>query len=72
VKELEHAGLVYATREGRCIRYRIQADQVAQLMEFLLSDCCQGRPDLCTPQAPLPSLTQTQTQTQTQTPTGEA
>lgn len=60
LKELEHAGLVYATREGRFIRYRIQADQVAALMEFLLSDCCQGRPELCTPQAQVPSLKQTQ------------
>ena len=49
LKELEHAGLISGSREGRFIRYRIEADQVAHLLDFLLSDCCQGRPELCRP-----------------------
>ncbi len=63
LKELEHAGLVFATREGRFIRYRIEPTQVAALMEFLLSDCCRGRPELCTSQAQPPTETDARSMT---------
>ena len=47
LKELAHAGLIRARREGRSIIYRPHIDGIRDLMAFLTEDCCQGRPDLC-------------------------
>ncbi|MDX2264743.1 MAG: metalloregulator ArsR/SmtB family transcription factor [Hyphomicrobiales bacterium] len=47
LKELDRAGLVVATRQGRFIRYAIHVDQMRQLLEFLTEDCCGGHPELC-------------------------
>jgi DNA-binding transcriptional ArsR family regulator len=47
LKELDHAGLVRATREGRFIRYAILVEGMRQLLTYLTEDCCGGRPDLC-------------------------
>lgn len=47
LKELDRAGLLHATRDGRYIRYAIHGDGMRQLLEFLTADCCQGRPELC-------------------------
>jgi DNA-binding transcriptional ArsR family regulator len=47
LKELEHAGLVGAKREGRFIRYSIRVETMRALLGFLSEDCCQGRPELC-------------------------
>lgn len=47
MKELEHAGLVTATRDGRFIRYAVQVTAMRDLLAFLTEDCCQGRPELC-------------------------
>ncbi len=47
VKELEHAGLVTATRHGRSIRYAVNVSGMRELLGFLADDCCQGRPELC-------------------------
>lgn len=47
LKELERAGLVHATRQGRFILYAIRIDGMRQLMTYLTEDCCGGRPDLC-------------------------
>jgi ArsR family transcriptional regulator, arsenate/arsenite/antimonite-responsive transcriptional repressor len=47
LKELERAGLITARREGRFIRYAFNAETVRDLLGFLTSDCCQGRPELC-------------------------
>ena len=46
---LLNAGLVTNTREGRGIRYRAEMDQMAELLGFLMEDCCGGHPDLCRP-----------------------
>lgn len=46
-KELEHAGLIRHTREGRFIRYRLQSGAMRGLIEFLTRDCCGGRPEVC-------------------------
>ena len=46
---LFHAGLVRRLREGRIIRYYADPDGIRDLVDFLFADCCDGRPDLCTP-----------------------
>lgn len=47
LKELEHAGLITATRQGRFIRYAVQVEGMRQLLTYLTEDCCQGQPELC-------------------------
>jgi ArsR family transcriptional regulator, arsenate/arsenite/antimonite-responsive transcriptional repressor len=44
---LARAGLVYGTRGGRTITYRANAEGTRALLAFLVTDCCQGRPELC-------------------------
>ncbi len=44
---LARAGLVYGTRDGRTITYRANADGTRALLAFLVTDCCEGRPELC-------------------------
>jgi ArsR family transcriptional regulator, arsenate/arsenite/antimonite-responsive transcriptional repressor len=47
LKELDRAGLLHATRQGRFIRYAIDVDGMRRLLTYLTEDCCQGRPELC-------------------------
>lgn len=47
LKELEHARLITATRQGRFIRYAVQVEGMRQLLTYLTEDCCQGQPELC-------------------------
>jgi|SRR5688572_26339760 ArsR family transcriptional regulator, arsenate/arsenite/antimonite-responsive transcriptional repressor len=47
LKELDRAGLLRATRQGRFIRYAINVDGMRQLLTYLTEECCQGRPELC-------------------------
>lgn len=47
LKELEHAGLLVATRQGRFIRYAIHVESMRELVTYLTEDCCQGQPELC-------------------------
>lgn len=46
---LVHAGLIASKREGRNIRYRLNVDATRDTLDFLIGDCCGGRPELCTP-----------------------
>ncbi|MFM1816090.1 MAG: transcriptional regulator, ArsR family [Pseudomonadota bacterium] len=47
LKELDRAGLVYSTREGRYIRYAVHIESMRAFLAFLAEDCCEGRPELC-------------------------
>lgn len=47
LKELLAAGLIQSRRDGRRIWFRLDQTNVGQLMDFLLRDCCDGRPELC-------------------------
>ena len=47
LKELSHAGLIDSEREGRSIRYALRAVGIRDLLNYLLHDCCNGRPELC-------------------------
>lgn len=49
VKELSHAGLIRSRREGRSVIYSAAFTGLSGLVEFLMRDCCQGRPEVCTP-----------------------
>ena len=47
LKELDRAGLIASTRQGRFIRYAIFDDGIRQLLAYLTEECCRGRPELC-------------------------
>ena len=49
LKELEGAGLIGSRREGRSIIYNAAYPALSGLIAFLMQDCCQGRPEVCTP-----------------------
>jgi ArsR family transcriptional regulator, arsenate/arsenite/antimonite-responsive transcriptional repressor len=54
LRDLDDAGLVVATREGRTIRYAADFEAMTALMGFLTENCCAGRPELCAPVACAP------------------
>jgi DNA-binding transcriptional ArsR family regulator len=47
LKELDRAGIVHATRDGRYVRYAVHVEGMRQLLDYLTEDCCQGQPELC-------------------------
>ena len=46
---LHHAGLVQSRRSGRSIIYSVDLTGMRGLLEFLVRDCCNGRPEACGP-----------------------
>ncbi|WP_324072787.1 MAG: metalloregulator ArsR/SmtB family transcription factor [Erythrobacter sp.] len=44
---LERAGLVQSERESRLIHYRTDFAGMRSLLTFLMQDCCQGMPEMC-------------------------
>ncbi|PWR01152.1 ArsR family transcriptional regulator [Meridianimarinicoccus roseus] len=46
---LLQAGLVRQARVGTSLLYDIDLDQVRGTFDFLLRDCCRGRPEICLP-----------------------
>ena len=46
---LMRGGLITVTRDGRSMNYRADLDGFRGLIDFLLRDCCGGRPDVCAP-----------------------
>lgn len=52
---LARAGLVKGTRDGRTIIYRADAAGMSALIAFLVTDCCDGRPELCGLPGPTPN-----------------
>ena len=49
LSHLEQAGLVESRREGRSIIYSAVLIRLSGLVEFLMRDCCQGHPEVCSP-----------------------
>lgn len=47
LKELDRAGLIRGTRDGRFIRYAVHVEGMRRLLTYLTEDCCQGNPQLC-------------------------
>jgi ArsR family transcriptional regulator len=46
ISALVSAGLMAQRREGRIQRCKVDAHRSGQLLKFLVSDCCEGLPDL--------------------------
>ena len=44
---LQHVNLIHQNREGTTLRYRVNLEQISQMGNDLVKDCCQGRVDLC-------------------------
>jgi ArsR family transcriptional regulator len=44
LKELAHAGLVQAERDGRNLIYRPSITSMNELLSYLTAHCCQGQP----------------------------
>ncbi|WP_424631418.1 ArsR/SmtB family transcription factor [Bradyrhizobium sp. SYSU BS000235] len=44
---LVRAGLLRSTREGRTIIYRSNVEGMRAVIGFLISECCDGHPELC-------------------------
>jgi arsenate reductase len=55
LSSLMQTGLVTQERVGTSLRYTISMTEVRRTFDYLLLDCCRGRPDLCSPVS-LPSL----------------
>ena len=51
VHTLARAGLLRQWREGKAVYYALDLSRAAALVDFLVNDCCRGRPELCTPLA---------------------
>ncbi|MDT3686769.1 MAG: metalloregulator ArsR/SmtB family transcription factor [Pseudorhodoplanes sp.] len=49
LKDLEHAGLITARREARSIIYSADYPALTAIIQFLMKDCCAGRPEICAP-----------------------
>jgi ArsR family transcriptional regulator, arsenate/arsenite/antimonite-responsive transcriptional repressor len=47
LKELDRAGLIHRTRDGRYVRYAIHVEGMRKLLAYLTEDCCRGQPELC-------------------------
>ena len=48
---LANAGLVSSRRDGRSIIYTAGYGGMRELLVYLMEDCCQGRPEICSPLA---------------------
>lgn len=49
LKELAATELIVQSRDGRSLIYSLRPDVMNELLQFLMEDCCQGRPELCQP-----------------------
>jgi len=47
VSALMQAGLVSQERVGTSLRYAVDMDATRQTFDYLLNDCCRGRPEIC-------------------------
>ena len=46
---LQRSGLVSQTRSGTSLLYSVEMTNVQRMLDFLIVDCCRGRPDICMP-----------------------
>jgi len=46
---LMQAALITQERHGTSLRYSINLPEVRRTFDYLLNDCCRGRPDICAP-----------------------
>ena len=46
---LARSGLIRSRRKGRTIEYAVDYAAVRDFLAFLMQDCCQGEPEICSP-----------------------
>ena len=46
---LQRADLLSSDKQSRSVVYRVRLAAVHELVVYLLRDCCNGKPELCTP-----------------------
>ncbi len=44
---LVNAGIISFSREGRVLNYKVEIERTKIFMDYLVIDCCDGQPDLC-------------------------
>jgi DNA-binding transcriptional ArsR family regulator len=44
---LARSGLIRGSRDGRSIVYRADVEGMRALVAFLINDCCDGHPEIC-------------------------
>ncbi|MEO0944680.1 MAG: helix-turn-helix domain-containing protein [Pseudomonadota bacterium] len=49
INALMHVNLVTQERVGTSLRYTIHMDAARETLDYLLRDCCRGRPEVCSP-----------------------
>ena len=49
LNSLVQSGLAFSRRESRSIIYTVNFDRMADMLSYLLEDCCDGRPEICRP-----------------------
>ena len=49
VNALMQVGLVTQERVGTSLRYAVDTETMRETFDFLMKDCCRGRPDICLP-----------------------
>ena len=49
VRALTQAGLIHQERVGTSLRYAIDMKAAQETLDYLLRDCCRGRPEFCVP-----------------------
>ncbi|MEO1026674.1 MAG: helix-turn-helix domain-containing protein [Pseudomonadota bacterium] len=49
VNALMEVGLITQQRVGTSLRYSINMDAARETFDYLLRDCCRGRPEICSP-----------------------
>ncbi|WP_394178288.1 helix-turn-helix domain-containing protein [Yoonia maritima] len=49
VNALMHAGLLTQERVGTSLRYAIHMEAARETIDYLIIDCCRGRPEICSP-----------------------
>lgn len=49
VNALMQAGLISQERVGTSLRYAIDMDTAQETVDYLIHDCCRGRPEVCMP-----------------------
>lgn len=47
VNALVQAGLITRSRQGTSLRYSVDMTAMRQTLDYLIGDCCRGRPDAC-------------------------
>ncbi|WP_299615546.1 helix-turn-helix domain-containing protein [uncultured Tateyamaria sp.] len=53
VNALMQAGLITQERVGTSLRYAVHMEAAGETVDYLLRDCCRGRPEICSPLASL-------------------